>query len=262
MHLRDPRLFLPILLLLSACRPDPPVPPSPPVDPPIDTTGTDTTGTLRITLVPTWEGEPFERFTEYSNFMDYRVTVELLKMYFGDVRLIQGEDTLVVKDVDLFDLGDGNVSADWPVQTGSWTKLRAALGVPDTLNYADPANYGPGHPLNVSNATYWHWAIGYRYVMFEGRYDTDPESTEPLITAYAIHPGMGPSYVEFELLPTGGISIAEDEVTELVVQVAVDRFFHSDAYTIDLATENTAHGDNLPLQLKLVNNVIASFSVE
>lgn len=252
---------LPLLVLaLVACKPDKPVPPTP--IPPADTTGTQATGILRVTLVPEWEGEPLERFVEYRNFMDYRTTVEVLKLYLGDVRAIDGDDTVAVKDVDLFDLGEGPVAKNWTVEAGSWTSLRAALAVPDDLNYADPASYGAGHPLSVSNGTYWTWATGYRYVVFEGRYDADPASTDPLINAYAIHPGMGPSYVEFDLVPAGGITITEGNTTEIVVRLAVDRFFHSDTDEIDLLTENTAHGNNVPLQVKFVNNVVKSMSLE
>lgn len=250
-------LLLPGLLAMAlvACQPDKPEPLTP-VPP------TPTTGTLRLTLVPQWEGQPLQTFTEYRNFMDYRTTVEVLKMYLGDVRLIQGNDTVLAKDVDLFDLGSGVVSKEWTVPAGSWTSLRAALAVPDELNYADPASYGPGHPLSVSNGTYWTWATGYRYVVFEGRYDADPASTAFLVNAYAIHPGMEPSYVEFDLAPADGITVTAGTTTELVVRVAVDRFFHSDEDTIDLATENTAHGSNVPLQWKFVNNVVKSMTLE
>ncbi len=241
------------LLTLASCKPDEPIDTPPP---------TPTTGTLRVTLVPEWEGQPLQTFVEYRNFMDYRTTVEVVKLYFGDVRFVSGADTLPVKDVDLFNLGNGTVTKDWTVPVGAWNKFRAALAVPDDLNYADPANYAQGHPLSVSNGTYWTWATGYRYVLFEGRYNADPANVDPLVSAYAIHPGMGPSYIEFELVPANGITITPGAVTELVVHVAVDRFFHSTGSTIDLATENTAHGNNVPLQVKLVNNVIASMELE
>jgi hypothetical protein len=258
--MNEHRYFLgPLLFALGlvSCKPDPVEPPAPAPVPPANT------GTLRVTLVPEWEGEPLAFFSEYRNFMDYRVTVELIKMYFGDVRLIGDPgDTTSIKDVDLFDFGGDVLSRNWSVPVGSYNKLRAALGVPADLNFANPANYGANHPLSTSNGTYWIWATGYRYVMFEGRYDPDPESTSTLITAYSIHPGMEPSYVEFELSPGMPLTIVKDQVTELVVRVAVDRFFHSPDYEIDLATENTAHGNNVPLQLKLVNNVIQSFTVE
>jgi len=247
-------LLLSALLALQACKPDEPIPPV--TQPPV------TNGTLRITVVPEWEGEPLQRFFEYRNFMNYRTTVELVKFYFGDVRLVNGADSLLVKDVELFDLGNGPSVKEWTVPAGNWSLMHAALGVPAVLNYADPANYGAGHPLSVSNGTFWTWASGYRYVVFEGRYSEDPTSTAPLISAYAIHPGMEPSYFEFDLVPSNGITVTAGNTTDLVITVAVDRFFHSTEFEIDLATENSAHGNNVPLQLKLVNNVVESMTIE
>jgi hypothetical protein len=248
-------VLIPIVLALVACtKPEKPTPPTP--IPPAPSTGT-----LRITLVPEWEGQPLQFFTEYRNFMDYRTTVELVKVYFGNISMVEGTDTLLVKDVALFDLAD-DATVDIPVPEGAWSTVHAMLGVPAELNYADPALYGVDHPLSVSNGTYWTWATGYRYVMFEGRYDPDPQSTATLMSAYAMHPGMEPSLVEFGLSPSAGITIVKGQTTELQVRVAVDRFFHSDEFQIDLATEHTAHGNNIPLQWKLVNNVVKSMTLE
>ena len=243
-----------LALALVGCKPDKPEPLTPmPVTP---------TGTLRITMIPEWQGQPLQTFTEYRDHLDHRCTVEEAKLYWGEVKLGRDGDTLLAKDVELFNLNNGPVSRSWTVPTGTWSGLRAGLGVPPDLNYADPAAYASGHPLNVSNGTYWTWATGYRFVLFEGRYDSDPSSTATLINSYAIHPGMDPSYIHFELRPTNGITVQKDEVTELVIRVAVDRFLISDEYSIDLATENTAHGNNLPLQWKLVNNVVRSMTLE
>ncbi len=218
--------------------------------------------TLRITLVPEWEGAPFQAFTEYSNFMDYRTSVELLTMYFGEASLVGGGQTVLAKDVELFRLTNGPATAYWPIQSGTWTGLQAGLGVPDNLNFADPANYPSGHPLSVNHGTYWTWATGYRFVMFEGRYNTDPNSTDPLVTAFAMHPGTASNYQPFTLAIPGGLDVAPGDTAEIIIHVAVDRFFHSPEETIDLATEHTAHGNNHPLQLKLLHNVVASFTVE
>ena len=255
-HHRGLLLLLPVLLLM-ACRTDPAVPPAQPPPPP-----DPLMGTLQVTLVPEWNGQPFEVYTELQNFMDYRVVVERLMMYFGDIRLIDGTDTTFVKNVDLFRLDNGAYTCQWSVAPGTYGKLRAGLGVPAALNYADPASYGVGHPLNVNNGTYWTWATGYRYVVFEGKYDTDPLGTLPPSFPFAIHPGMEPSYLEFELEPATGIAIAVNDTSNIVVDVAVDRFFVSDTDTIDLATENNAHGNNQPLQWKLVNNIVKSFSIQ
>ncbi len=242
--------FLFLLLLLAGCREDEPITPSP------------TTGTLRLTLVPEWEGVPMERFTEYRNISDYRMTVELLKMHLGELRLVKDGGEQRMAEATYWDLGEGPVTQEWTVPKGTYTSFLGALGVPSELNYADPADYGPGHPLNVSNGTYWNWATGYRFVMFEGRYDPDPASTAPLISAFAIHTGMDTCYAELDLTPSAPIVVNGGGTTTVTVRIAVDRFFHSPSGTIDLATENTAHGNNIPLALKFTRHVKDAFEVE
>lgn len=216
---------------------------------------------LRITLEPTWAGAPMQPYTPYVNFMGYRTSVELLTMYFGHASLTNGSDSAMVRDVELFRLTNGPASVHWTVPSGHWTTLRAGLGVPDVLNFADPANYPSGHPLSVNQGTYWTWATGYRFVMFEGRYDTDPNSTDPLVTAYAIHPGTASNYLPFALALPGGLELMAGDTADVTIRVAVDQFFYSATDSIDLATENTAHGSNHTLQMKLMRNVVKSFTV-
>jgi len=243
------------VLVLSGCRKDESITPTP--DPPVATTGK-----LRLTLVPEWEGQPMQRFTEYRNFSDYRMTIELLKMHLGEIQLLNADTVAFLADATYWDLGNGPVSQEWTVPVGSWPVFLAALGIRPELNYADPAAYGPNHPLNVSNGTYWNWATGYRFVMFEGRYDPDPASTATLISAFAIHTGMDTCYTDLDLTPSTPIVIEGDRTTEVVVRIAVDRFFYSSTGSIDLATENTAHGNNIPLALKFTRHVKESLSVQ
>lgn len=239
----------------AACKVDPPIPPAEEPGPP--------TGTLRLTMIPEWEGEPLQFYTEYRNVSDYRTTVEVLKMYWSDVRLIDGLESTPVSTVELFNLQSGPLTREWKVAPGTWTGLRTGLGVPEVLNHSNPADYNAGHPMSINNSMHWGWAAGYIFVMFDGRYDPDPASTAPLENyAYSIHTGMDTCYTEMDLLPVLPITVVEDSITTLVVHVAVDEFFHSNFGTIDLATEYSSHGTNLPLALKFTHNVVQSFSIE
>lgn len=253
-----PRIPLQLLLFwaagLAACRTDPPIPPAEEPGQP--------KGTLRVTLIPEWEGEPLQFYYEYRNISDYRTTVEFLKFYWADLRLIDGMEETPFSTVELFDLQNGPVIKEWKVPPGAWTGLRTGLGLPHELNYSDPSLYGEGHPMSVNTGMYWTWATGYKFVLFDGRFDPDPASTAPLITGYSLHTGMDTCYTEMELMPVLPIVMAEDSVTNLVVRVAVDGFFHSNFGTVDLATENQSHLGNVSLALKFTNNVVQSFSIE
>lgn len=243
------------IAFFAGCRKDPAVPPE-------EQPGGHT-GTLRVTVIPEWQGDPLQFYHEYRNIDDYRTTVEALKIYWSDVQLINGLESMPVSRIELFDLQNGPFTRDWKVAPGTWTGLRTGIGVPEDLNHTDPALYGADHPLSINNGTHWGWAAGYIFVTFGGRYDPDPASTAPLeVFAYGLHTGMDTCYATVDLIPVLPITIAEDSVTNVTVRVAVDEFFHSNFGTIDLATEFSSHGNNVPLAMKLTRNVLESMEIE
>lgn len=239
----------------TGCREDDPIPPTPSIP------GT-ATGRLQVRVVPEWEGSPLAFYTEYRNISDYRTTVEMLKLYLGDLRLMTTGDSTDVASVAYFDLEGGRDTASWSVPVGTYTALHTGLGVPEDVNHTDPALYGAAHPLSINNGTHWSWNSGYRFVLFEGRYSPDPASTDPLLNAYSLHTGFDTAYIELQLVPAQPITIVQGAITELVVRVSVDRFFHGAAGTVDLATENQAHGMNAPLNMKLSALMAASIHVD
>ena len=239
--------------LLSSCKHDPVIEPVPVQNP--------ATGTLRLHVVPEWGGIPLALFSEYTNISDYRTTVELLKMYFSEIQLVSVSGSVPVSDIVLFNL-DGPKQAEWSVPVGTYTGLHAGLGVPEGLNHTDPSTYPVDHPLGINSATYWTWNSGYRFVMFEGRYDPDPQSSAPLTLSYSIHTGLDTCYANMNLIPSTPIIITENGTTDITMRVAVDRFFHSATETVDLATENASHGSNLPLALKLTRNMVSSITLD
>lgn len=246
------------VVLFAGCDPEPP---DPPVTPPV-VPDTAPKGVFKLTVVPTWGTAPLQLFTEYRNHVDQRVTVELLKLYFGELELVRTGGPVALSQVIYMNLANGPVSHHWSVDTGAWSGLHTHLGVPDALNMSDPSLYGAGHPLNVNNGTYWTWATGYRFAMFEGRYDLDPNSTAPLVSAFVFHPGRDFCYLPLTFDVSGGIHVAEGDTSELRVNVDVERFFSSSEGSIDLATENQDHGGVPALALKMAKNIQLSMSVE
>ena len=109
---------------------------------------------------------------------------------------------------------------------------------------------------------HWSWASGYKFVFFDGRYDPDPASSAPFVHTFLFQSGMDTCYMEMDLLPVLPITVSKDNTTDLVVHVAVDKFFHSSFGTIDLATEYEVHESNITLAMKFTHNVVQSFSIE
>ena len=57
------------------------------------------------------------------------------------------------------------------VPEGVFEALRFRIGVPQSVNRADPARWPDGHPLNPAvNNLHWDWRRGYVYLALEGRW--------------------------------------------------------------------------------------------
>lgn len=245
-------LILPLLLV--ACDRDDEVEPEP-------QPSTPTTGTLKLVIRPTWNGAPFVMNQVYHNVNDYRVKVEMLKFYLGNFNLVNGGGSTLARDVAYLDLRFNGDTVTWSgVQPGTYTGVQAGLGVPQALNDADPIDYPAGHPLDLAQGTYWTWAMAYRFLMFDGRYDLDGAGTAAPALPFSMHTGLNACYQEFEIPLGQSLSITAGSTSTLVLDMAIDKFFHSATDTVDLATENQTHGTDLPLALELSANAAHSFS--
>lgn len=235
------------VLLLSGCERDP------------DAFGA---GTLRLTIVPTWAGGEFTPEDTYVDVRDHRVQVQLLKMYLGEFTAMGPEGATLLKDIDLVELTDGPVSREWSLEPGTYGGLRFGVGVPEALNHTDPVLYPNEHPLSVSNGMYWTWATMYRFVIFEGRFDSVPTGVGVPPFLFSIHTGQDTCYRGVEL--STQFTIPPYAVTELRLEVDLSRFFFDDTDTLDLSENNQAHGeiDQLDVALLLSDLVQGSFTLE
>lgn len=235
-----------LVVLFASCRTDEPVAPQ------------GATSTLRLQVVPEWEGQPLQLFSEVEAPYGYRFQVEFLKLYLSDLRLVNSNGETVVDQVRLLDLGSGPFTMDLRVPPGNWQGMRAGLGLPNDLNYSNPALYGDEHPLSVNTGMYWTWASGYKFVLFDGRADADPNGTGPLLAPFSVHTGMDTCYATVDLFPALPFSTVKDDVTTLTLRVDVHGFLQTTQDTIDVISENQSHGNDVPLALKLTRNVARS----
>lgn len=219
-------------------------------------------GYVRLKVEATWQGQPLQAGAVHLNVTNYRTQVESFKVYLAELRLTGPGGASALTDIALFDATDGGGSEVYTAEAGTYSGLHFGLGVPDDLNTSDPVLYPVGHPLSVSNGTYWTWATGYRFVMLDGRYDTDPNGTGTPMSLFSIHTGMAPCYRVSDRDFAAPFTVAGGDTTDLVLRFEVDRFFHNPIDTIDLAVDNQAHGDNLTLAMRFTDNVLNSIVVE
>lgn len=236
------------VLFTTGCRKDRPV-------------GGAGVGELELIVEAKWGDEPFTVGTPHVNITNYRVLVDMLRLYLAEIELV-GAGNELLSDIELFNLGVAPQVRSYQVPAGTWTALRMGIGVPSELNFSDPALYAQGHPLSVSNGTYWTWTTGYRFVIFDGRYDVDPEGTGTVLPVFSIHPGLDTCYTVVQRNAPQPIVVRAGETTQLRVEFDVSRFFHSPVDTLDLAVDNQAHGDNIQLATRFMDLVSGAITLE
>jgi hypothetical protein len=218
-------------------------------------------GELELMVQASWGEEPFTVGTPRVNITNYRVLVDMLRLYLAEIELT-GASTERLSEIELFSLGVAPQVRRYQVPAGTWSGLRMGIGVPSELNFSDPALYAQGHPLSVSNGTYWTWTTGYRFVIFDGRYDVDPEGTGMVLPVFSIHPGLDTCYTLVQRNAAQPIVVRAGETTQLAVKFDVSRFFHSPSDTLDLAVDNQAHGDNIQLATRFMELVSRACTLE
>jgi cytochrome c peroxidase len=152
---------------------------------------------------------------------------------------------------------------------GGYDRLRFQVGVPQALNHADPAQFGPSHPLNPNvNGLHWNWQGGYVFFALEGLWrNTLPDSTtnspfdirpSSLANGYSYHVASDRLLMTVELPVT--LELSADR--ELRLALNVDRIFAA-THTIRIGdeTSSTHSREDDPLAGKLRDNIQRAFDV-
>jgi hypothetical protein len=245
-----------VVLALAGCNDD---------DPETTPTPTPTpqpgAGVVRLTLAPMWDGVPFDKNIIYTNISDERIQVQMLKFYLGDMGLVDGADTAKLFDVDLFTLTNGPLVRTYAVEPGSYSGVHVGLGVPAGLNGMNPNMWANSHPLSITNGMYWTWATMYRFVIFDGRFDTLATNTGTPPFQFSIHTGRNECFRTRDFaLP---LALAEGDTVDLRLELDVARLFYSANDTLYMATESQQHGSvqELPMSEKFSDMVSAAMSL-
>ena len=231
------------------------------VDPPTD-------GQFEMNFQMNWEGNDFSLFEQYENVSEYLVSVERIKFYISDIQLIKEDNSLVdVSDIELFDMNEDDMSESFDIPEGSYKGMKYSWGVTQDLNGTtdpdnfDPVMYGPEHPLNESNNMYWAWATGYRFFIFDGRFDQTPLDTTDLLDPFSIHTGTDATFTPIEANNIMFSFNRENDV-KFNIDVDISKAFYNAGDTINLSLpeDNQAHQTNIQLSERLMQNIKAATS--
>jgi hypothetical protein len=157
-----------------------------------------------ITFKATFDGAQLEKNKDYQ-FGSIPMFVEACRMYLSDITLLNGNDEIVISEIEYLDFTPTNAVFATPTITfknvpeGEYTGIRLGYGVKPSLNAKRPSNFPAGHPLAIEN-DYWSGWNSYIFSTLDGKADPDNNGSKNLSLAY--HCGSDPVYKSFEFAHT------------------------------------------------------------
>jgi hypothetical protein len=225
----------------------------------------DGIGSLKLSLAPRFDGNPFEVGTVYYDYNGNRIRIDDFKVYFSRIAAIRSDNTeYSLSDIDLFQINETQeISFQLPV--GSYKGLKFSVGVPQEWNKdQDPTQYPNSHPLSVNGAQgmFWHWNTGYVFFKVEGKADLSGTEGADLLHPFAFHCGEDVLY-RTHVFDNNPFVVSEGSEARVAIRMDVNRFFYNETDSIDLGTEYLTHtSGNLPLAMRFTELFNAAISLE
>ena len=235
-------LFLASLaFLLFGCVKDPVVPDAPAIP----------EYPILLKVQPLWNGVPFDKTVIYHNALGQRVLLTQVKFYLADAQLIGDGTTAQLFDVELLDLTNGPVERMLHAARGDYRSMHLGFGLPYDLNHTDPTLYPVDDPLGAFSGMLWSWASLHRFMLFNGRYDTDGTATGIPPFLFSIETGLDTCYRQ-RTVPLV-LDVEEGDTARLTLEIDIARFFFNSTDTFDLSQGSQWHGaiDQVSIALKL-----------
>lgn len=187
----------------------------------------------------------------FSIWNNKKVQLSRAEFYISEVELQHPDGTLLPLS-DQYLLVNANAPAT-EFALGSWAVAAVHgatlhLGVPQSVNHADPAAWPASHPLAPQNpAMHWGWAAGYRFMVLEGKVDNNGDGVPE--TDFTFHSLGDALYKTIELT---GMKSAENGVLHLHFKLDYAQLFKGLTMTGNL----THHGSS-GLNIDVMKNAAA-----
>lgn len=199
----------------------------------------------------------------YENPDGAQIKYETFQFYLSDIQIVNSDgEQRLMSEIALFKFnGDGLASIDFKVPHGQYNSVTFGIGVKKSLNEADPSVYAiDGHPLNITENTYWGWTSKYRFVMSEGRYDAENDGIYEGTFVY--HTGYESSYRTLSLNKDFKIKKKDDH--ELNFTVDIYQFLDKAGNRVNPLETPFYHGstEDLYITEKLSDNMQGAISLD
>lgn len=221
---------------------------------------------VKIGFAFVYGDEDFELNKVFNYDSGYDLKFELINLYVANMRLINDKGNAIDGPEITFvkaDSSNNEVSVKVPV--GNYESIEFAIGVPPNLNGTDnpdfdAALYDPDHPLSLTNAMYWTWNAGYRFIRMDGRLNQTPMEDDEFETLISIHTGKDYSFRSTSLAHQ--FNAVKDQPVELILTFDVAGFLDNPDDMIDLTVDNQTHGENAYLANRVSDNAIKSVEIK
>ena len=144
------------------------------------------------------------------------------------------------------------------VDGGAYTQVRFGIGV-DQSNY--PLN-GVNNfiPMAEELGMLWAWSAGYKFLKFEGTFDSATQTDEPFILHIGSHGTNQDNYREVTLSLGGSINVSQNATQTVGIDMDVAKIFDgSTSHSLDTKSDIQVDPQFAPI---LVNNLATSFSID
>jgi len=248
-----------VLLMLNACKKDPPVEPE---------------QTLFQVEFDGVVGElPFELGQTYTHIPGQDYQLERFRFLLSDMVLVNanGEEVALESDM-LVDLGektfrtpdslnDEGVSMAWSVPAGEYRSIKFNLGIPESRNNGNPADFPSSHPLSIRRGMHWTWSTGYIFMQIDGRADTLDDGQASFDHGLVFHPGTNDLFKSFTWDESTFTIEAGQTYTQTVKVDLAKVFAANSGDVLDLRKDNFTHStpvgsDAFTLAERVMNNLV------
>lgn len=139
------------------------------------------------------------------------------------------------------------------IPSGTYRRLRFDIGLPPSLNQADPAGFPSDHPLNpLVNGMHWGWQGGYIFAAIEGLW----KSPDSPVSGYSFHLANAGNVATVEIPVT--LDLSADRT--LTLRFDLGSVFRGITMTTGSSSTHSRQGD--PIAATLKANLSRAFRLE
>jgi cytochrome c peroxidase len=197
---------------------------------------------MNVVVTPTFSGKALEPGAfSCTNSSGQIFSITRLSFLLSDFEFFgaSGDSVKVTDSFAWIDVEKGRTSFSLAAPDGEFTRVRFHVGLSPKENHADPARFGPEHPLNPNfNGLHWNWQGGYVFLALEGLWK-EADS----VRGYSYHIATDAMLMRVELPLNPG-------ARELALNFELDPLFRI-RFTDTNATTHSRVGDDLASDLRI-----------